>query len=259
MFNPLLGKLQAGGPTLGMWITLDSPTVSEVAVAMGLDWVVVDLEHGHLSTNDLISHVRIFRGSQTAVIVRIPLTDTATISRALDMGVHGILLPLLRNRAELDAVLNAARYPQRGQRGVGGERAVQWGLAMERYLEVADDETMMIPMIETREAVDNVEDILSAPGIRAIFFGPADLSASYGFLGQWEGPGVADTILRIKDRAAELSVASGVIGRGVTGIQERVKQGFGMVGLGSDTGFMIDSLIERKAAVGAPVDPHLWF
>ncbi len=201
MFNPLVEKLRSGAVTLGMWITLESPSIGEAAVALQLDWVVVDMEHGHLDGGEVMNHVRVFRGGDTCVLVRVPSHEPSFIKRALDVGAHGVIVPLVRSRADVDAAMASARYPLQGLRGLGGERAVQWGLAKDRYLEVANEEILVIPLIETRDAVENIDDILAVEGLEAIFVGPADLSASYGYLGQWEGPGVAERILDIVDRA----------------------------------------------------------
>src|ERR1700691_4210644 len=97
MFNPLLEKLRSGAATLGMWITLESPTVAELAVALELDWVVVDTEHGHLGVESVRGRVRVLRGGSTCVLVRVPSHEPSFIKRALDIGAHGVIVPLVRS------------------------------------------------------------------------------------------------------------------------------------------------------------------
>jgi len=259
VFNPLVEKLRSGAVTLGMWITLESPSIGEAAVALQLDWVVVDMEHGHLDGGEVMNHVRVFRGGDTCVLVRVPSHEPSFIKRALDVGAHGVIVPLVRSRADVDAAMASARYPLQGLRGLGGERAVQWGLAKDRYLEVANEEILVIPLIETRDAVENIDDILAVEGLEAIFVGPADLSASYGYLGQWEGPGVAERILDIVDRATQRGIGCGVIGRGIDDMKSRVKQGFRLIGLGSDMGLMISAVLERQAAMGVASHTDAWY
>jgi 2-keto-3-deoxy-L-rhamnonate aldolase RhmA len=259
VFNPLLDKLRSDTVTLGLWITLESPSVGEVALALDLDWVVVDTEHGHLDMGSVMNHVRVFRGGTTCVLVRVPSHEPSFIKRALDMGAHGVLVPLVRSRGDAEAAMAQARYPLSGVRGVGGERAVQWGLARERYLRIANDEILVIPIIETREAVEDIEGILAIPGLHAIFVGPADLSASYGHLGEWEGPGIAERILSIVERANEAGVRSGILGRDIDDMKLRIKQGFRMIGLGSDISLMIDSVVEHQEALGKSTKPKPWF
>src|SRR5262245_23877132 len=131
--NPLRRKLREHQTTYGLWITLESASVAEVAITLGLDWVVVDMEHGHLDFADVIEHVRAVRGTETAVVVRVPEVQQSTVKRALDIGAHGVLLPLVRNGADAERGFRFGRYPMRGERGVGGERAVKWGLGFDEY------------------------------------------------------------------------------------------------------------------------------
>jgi 2-keto-3-deoxy-L-rhamnonate aldolase RhmA len=179
------------------------------------------------------------------------------VKRALDMGADGVLLPLVRSAADVEQGFRYARYPPRGTRGVGGERAVRWGLEFQEYLSSADEETLIVPIIETRDAVEDIEAILATPGLEAIFFGPADLSASYGYLGQWEAPGVADQILRIVRMAHERGIAAGVLGRTLDEARNRIEQGFRMVALGSDTGLLIEALQNRLAGVRGSAGPRM--
>ena len=257
--NRLRQLLRSGQTTYGVWITLESPSVTELAVLLGLDWICVDSEHGHLGWAEILEHVRTVRDSNTTVLVRVPTIREDTVKRALDVGAHGVLLPLVRTREDVEAGMRFGRYPPAGRRGIGGERAVQWGLGLREYLEKANEETMIIPLIETREAAEDIDGILSVPGVEAIFFGPADLSASMGFTGAWEGPGVADLILRIRELAAGRGVAAGIIGTDATDAARRRDQGFGLVGLGSDVGLMIRALQDSLTGLGRETKPHLWF
>lgn len=257
--NPLRKKLQDRQTTYGLWVTVESPNVTELAVTLGFDWVVVDMEHGHLDYREVMEHVRTVRGSQTPVLVRVPEVQQSTIKRALDIGAHGVLLPLVRNRADAERGFRFGRYPLRGERGVGGERAVKWGLGFDEYLSYANEETLIIPIIETRDAAENIDDILGVAGLEAIFFGPADLSATYGHLGQWEGPGLADKILEIRGKAAAKGIASGVMSRSLEDSLLRRDQGFNMIALGSDLGLMIRAIRENLEKLEKPVTPRLWF
>jgi 2-keto-3-deoxy-L-rhamnonate aldolase RhmA len=173
--NPLRRKFAARETAYGLWVTLESATVSEIAAEIGLDWICVDMEHGSLDYRDVLHHARAVRGSNTAVLVRVPTLGVDTIKRALDLGVDGIILPLVRSAAELKEAFSYARYPMTGVRAIGGERALRWGLKMDEYLDTANQETLVIPNIETADASAAITDILAVPGLEAIFFGPYDL------------------------------------------------------------------------------------
>ena len=253
--NPLRRKLQNKQTTYGLWVTLESPNVTEMAVALGFDWVVVDTEHGHLDFREIMEHIRVVRGTETSALVRIPEVQQGTIKRVLDIGAHGVILPMVGTRADVERAFRFGRYPPRGVRGVGGERAVKWGLEFDEYLHYANEETLLIPLIETQEAAENIDQILDVPGIEAIFFGPADMSSSRGFLGQWESPGVAEKILEIQTKAATKGIASGILSRSVDESIKRRDQGFEMIALGADVNLLIRAVRENFAKLGRGPKP----
>jgi 2-keto-3-deoxy-L-rhamnonate aldolase RhmA len=252
-------KVKASEPLYGLWCTLGAASVAEIAATLGLDWITVDLEHGHQEWAQVLEHARAVRGSETAIFVRVPDISQSAIKRALDLGVHGVILPLVRTREDLERGMSFGRYPEAGVRGVGGERAVKWGLAFGEYLAEADKQTMIIPMIETRGAAEHIEDLLGVPGLEMIFFGPADLSASYGRLGQWEDARISELILKIRAQAKKRGIGSGIIGMDAADICQRRDQGFNMIGLGSDAGLVIRSANAAFTALGVKPTPHVWF
>src|SRR5262245_20177291 len=187
--NSLKDKLTRHETTLGMWVTLESASITEIAVELGYDWVVIDAEHGHLDFKEILDHVRATRNSNTTPLVRIQEIEQGLIKRVLDIGAAGILVPQVNTAAEVEQAVRFAKYPPQGVRGVGGERATRWGTRLADYALAANDEIMVIPLIETVAAGEAIDAILAVQGVDAIYFGPADYSASAGFLGQWEGPG----------------------------------------------------------------------
>lgn len=257
--NKLRARLRGQETSYGLWVTLESPTVTEIAAALGVDWVCVDMEHGHLGFREAAEHLRAVRGSETSVIVRVPEVTRDYVKRALDVGAHGVLLPLVRTRADVERGLGFGRYPPEGERGVGGERAVQWGLGFHEYLAHANTETLIIPIIETVEAAANIASILAVPGLEAIFFGPSDLSTSSGYLGQWEGPGVAETILNIRAKAAQLGIGAGVMATSIADGVSRRDQGFRLIALGADTALLIRSINQALEQLRGHTVTHLWF
>ena len=130
---------------------------------------------------------------------------------------------------------------------------------MQEYLSYANEETLLIPLIETREAVADIDDILELPGVEAIFFGPADLSASYGHLGSWDEHGVAEIVADIKTKAAAKGIASGILARSVADSVNRRDQGFQLVGLGADMTLLVRAIRENLTQLGQTAAPRLWF
>jgi len=247
----LRAKLQARQPVYGLWITLESASICEMAVALGLDWVTVDAEHGHLDWKEIVEHVRAAVRSDTVVLVRLAENSPALIKRALDIGADGVVIPWVETPAQLEAAIAAATYPPRGIRGIGAERATCWGQCFVEHTGEADAHVLVVPIIETVRAVQNVAALARVPGAELFFFGPADLSSTAGFPGQWEGPGVADLILRAKDVLRQAGHHCGVIATGEADLARRREQGFGLLGLGLDAGLMLRSLHGMLAAQGA--------
>ena len=250
--NPLKKKFTARQPTTGLWVTLESPTITEIAVTLGLDWVVIDAEHGHLDFKEIIEHIRATRNSNTVPLVRIQEIEQGLIKRVLDLGAGGILVPQVYSPEEVAQAVRFAKYPPWGQRGVGGERATRWGLGLKSDTIMANSETLVIPLMETVSAGKCIEQICDIPGVDAIQFGPADYSASAGSLGEWEGPGVAAQLLDIKDRIRARGLPCGILCRDTTDIIRRRDQGFTMLGLSTDTGLLIRGLQGALETMKAP-------
>lgn len=250
-------KLRSGQTTFGLWITLEAPTITEIAVRLGLDWICIDTEHGHLDFKEVVEHVRAAVRSSTATLVRVQEVEQGLIKRVLDLGADGILVPQIYAAEEVSNAVRFAKYPPRGIRGIGGERSTLWGKALRRA-RTANDGVLVIPLIETVEAGRNLESIMNVPDVDAFFFGPADFSASAGYPGDWEGPGVAEELVRIKDRLQERKLPCGIMATDSSNGKLRIEQGFQMVGLGSDCGLVIRSMSGMMEGIGRKVDSEVW-
>ncbi len=250
--NPLKKKFASRQPTTGLWVTLESPTITEIAVTLGLDWVVIDAEHGHLDFKEILEHIRATRNSTTVPLVRIQEVEQGLIKRVLDLGAGGILVPQIYSPDEVARAVRFAKYPPWGQRGVGGERATRWGLGLKTDTVAANSETLVIPLMETVSAGKCIEEICDIPGVDAIQFGPADFSASAGSLGEWEGPGVAAQLLDIKDRIRARGLPCGILCRDSQDLLQRRDQGFQMLGLATDTGLLIRGIQNAQKTMALP-------
>lgn len=257
--NPLRPKLARGDACKGLWVTLESATVTELASELGMDWVTIDMEHGCLDYKDVVQHIRAARGSDLSVLVRVPSIAIDQIKRVLDLGADGVLLPLVRTADDLELGMQYGRYPGRGVRGIGGERSLRCGLKLQEYLAMANNECMIIPLIETGEAVDNIDAILNVEGLETIFVGPADLSSSRGHLGEWEGGNVAQEILTVLEKAGKKGISSGIMAMDNADLMARLEQGFSMIGLGSDVGMMTRTLRPMLAELGGRKFEKRWF
>jgi len=243
-------RLASGSPALGVWVTLESPSITEIAAALGLDWVVIDAEHGHLDWKEILEHLRALSRSTTVGLVRIATLDAGIVKRALDLGADGVVVPWIESAADVREAVSLATYPPEGRRGIGGERATGWGQALAEHAAEANDHVLVVPIIETATGVAAAEEIVGADGVELVFFGPADLSASYGHRGAWEGGPTAERILAVKDRARAAGKHCGIMARDADDLRRRIEQGFGMIGMASDVGLLAGGLKSLAKTAG---------
>ena len=243
-------RLSSGSPSLGLWVTLESPSITEIAAAIGLDWVVIDAEHGHLDWKEILDHLRALSRSTTVGLVRIATLDAALVKRALDLGADGVVVPWIESAAQTREALALATYPPEGRRGIGGERATGWGQALAEHAAEANDHVLVVPIIETAAGVAAAGEIVAVDGVDLFFFGPADLSASYGHRGVWEGGPTAERILAVKDLVRAAGKHCGVMARNADDLRRRIDQGFGMIGLASDVGLLATGLKSLAQTAG---------
>ncbi|HUQ72757.1 MAG TPA: aldolase/citrate lyase family protein [Planctomycetaceae bacterium] len=248
-------KLAANSPVYGLWVTLEAPSITEMAVALGLDWVVIDAEHGHLDWKEIVEHLRATVRSDTVALVRVASLDIGLIKRALDLGADGVVIPWVESAEQFRQAVAFARYPPEGLRGIGAERATCWGQCFVEHTAEANENVLVIPIIETVRTMRQVPLMTQVDGAEVFYFGPADYSSTAGYRGQWEGPGVAEQILAMKDVIRRAGQHCGLIASSEADIAARTAQGFQMIGLGMDTGLLIRSL--RSALQSVQRSPRM--
>ena len=246
----LKAKIAADEPAYGMWITLESPSITEMAVALGLDWIVIDAEHGHLDWKEIVEHVRATVRSDTVALVRLTERNISLVKRALDIGADGVVIPWMETADQLREAVAFAHYPPAGIRGIGAERATGWGQCIPEHIAEANEHILVVPMIESVRGGQNIGEMVQVKGVEMFLLGPADYSSSAGFAGQWQGPGVAEQLLAIKNAIVAAGKYCGVIATSEANLIERREQGFRMIGLGSDCGFLIRGLHTMLATAG---------
>jgi len=237
--NRVKQLLHSGKLTLGSWIQIGHPDIAEIMANMGFDWLVLDNEHGPYSTETSQLLIQAMSSTETVPIVRVPWNDMVEIKRALDIGAYGVVIPWVNSKDEALYAVRACRYPPAGVRGVGPRRASRYGLDMREYLERANEEILIVAQIETQQAVDRIEEILSVEGIDAFFIGPLDLSTSLGYRGQIDHPKVRETLDKLLDAAKGAGVASGIYAYNLELARSYVEKGFQFVSLADDTTLLI--------------------
>lgn len=247
--NTFKTGLRNGTAQLGLWNSLSSGLVADIIATAGFDWVLVDMEH---SANDLFSvmhQLQVYAASNTHPVVRPPWNEPVIVKRLLDIGVFSLLFPMVQNAEEAAAAVAACRYPPRGVRGVSlNHRGNRFGAARAEYLERGEDNIAVLVQIESRQALDNLAEIAGTEGVDGVFFGPADLSADFGHLGN---PGHPDVIAAIRDGVAllkQIGKPSGILVPDDKQARMWLEEGVGFVAAGTDSAILANGARALKAA-----------
>lgn len=226
-------KWDRGETTLGGWLGVPSGVSAEAAGRAGFDYVCVDAQHGAVDYSDAVSMIQAALLGGTSTIVRVPWNERGIIGKMLDAGAHGVIVPMVNTAAEAEAAVTSVRYAPRGARSYGPTVA---GMRVDGpYVEWAEQNIAVIPMIETAEAVANLDEILAVDGIDAVYVGPADLSLTLGLPPQNNDgePAFDDALQAIVAACQKVGVVPGIHANGAL-TPQRTGQGFRMVTVTAD-------------------------
>ncbi|MGA2111654.1 MAG: aldolase/citrate lyase family protein [Anaerolineales bacterium] len=213
--NPIKDMLRNRQPVLGCLINGPFPSLVEIAGLCGFHFVFIDAEHGPLSVRECEELVRAAEVRHLVPFIRTPENSPKTILRYLDIGAMGIIIPEINSKEEAEAAVRAAKFPPMGVRGLASSRAADYGLGKPtpEYIQDANREIMVIALIESREAIDHAEEILSAEGVDAFFIGTSDLSTSLGLFGQVNHPMVKAAFDKVLNLGLKMGKPIGVVAR----------------------------------------------
>jgi 4-hydroxy-2-oxoheptanedioate aldolase len=238
----LAGRLRAGETVYAAWCSLGSPNVAESIAREGFTAVALDAQHGLWDTASIIAGIGALHHAGSSPIVRVPLNDFGFVSRALDFGAEAIIAPMINSAADARLFASVAKYPPLGERSWGPQCAMSLqGLSVaSEYLRDANTGTLTLAMIETPQALANVDAIAATPGIDALFIGPYDLSTSLsaGKAQDIDAPEVDQAIDRICAAATKAGKIPGIYCRDASRALAMSKRGFKFVTVGSDQGLL---------------------
>lgn len=238
-----------GGAVVNGWCSIPSAFSAEVMAHQGFDSLVIDMQHGVIDYQVAVTMLQAISTTPVIPLARVPWNDPASIMKILDAGAYGVICPMVNNRAAAEALVRACKYAPRGYRSFGPVRASLYAGA--DYAQKANDTVIVMPMIETAEAVQNIDEILSVPGIDAIYVGPADLSLTLGCtpkLDQTEQP-VVDALAKIVAACKRHNVVAGLHNATSAYALQMIAQGYRFVTLASDSRFLAARAAEEAAAV----------
>jgi 4-hydroxy-2-oxoheptanedioate aldolase len=249
MANKLKQRWEQDKATVNGWLAIPNGFSAEVMAQCGWDSVTVDLQHG---VQDYLSMITCFQAMQTHPVVpmvRVPWNEPGIIGKVLDGGAYGVICPMVNTQEQAQALVAACRYPPEGSRSNGPIRAGIYGASV-GYQKTANQEILCIPMIETKQAVDNLDAILDVPGIDAIYVGPSDLCFSLGM--EPRGDREEPEILRIYDRmisaCARRKIYAGIHCQTPAYAAKAIGMGFRFTTIMNDSGLLFTA---ARAAVQA--------
>lgn len=240
MKNALKAKMLAGERTLGTFFETGSATVAECLGLAGLDYLIVDTEHGPFDPLSALDFIRAAKLYGLTPLARVQEISRAAILKLLDVGAMGLIIPDVRTVAEVERIVSFGKYPPLGNRGVANtagsgfwyEDYAQHGL--QHYFEVSNRETLLLPQCETVECLHDLENILRVPGIDGVYVGPFDLSTALGKPAQFDDPEVKDAIAHIRGVCRDAGKLSFIYAADAEAAARDFALGYGSVTLGMD-------------------------
>ena len=196
--NPLKEALKAGKPVMGLTVTVGHAEIAATLGIAGFDFLWFEMEHTPMGLDNLREMILATRGLRAIPITRVPYNEPWLVKRVLDAGSLGVIFPFTSSRELAEKAVKACKYPPTGIRGFGpGLVLSRWNVDMPSYIKFANENIIVIVMIEDQEGVDNIDQIASVPGIDVLAIGPADLSFSLGVGGQFNHPLVEEAIGKV--------------------------------------------------------------
>jgi len=246
--NLALAKWRAGEQTIGGWLQLGNAHSAEMMASAGFDWLCLDMQHGLIDYGDLRFMLPAISTTDVTPLVRVAGNIPSQIMKVLDAGAMGVIVPLVNSREEAAAAVAACRYPPGGTRSFGPIRAALYG--GRGYAAEANGEIACIVMVETKEAVANLEAIVTTPGVDGVYIGPNDLALALGMppRGDTHDEPHASTVARILDVCKRHKMPIGIHASSPEFIRLRLEAGFNFVPAGSDAGFIGAGAAQAAAA-----------
>lgn len=241
-----------GGTVFNGWLMVPSSVTAEMMARQGWDSITIDMQHGLIDYSDALPMLQAISTTDVVPVVRVPSLESGIIGKMLDAGAYGIICPMINTREQCDYFVRSCRYAPQGHRSMGPVRATMYAGA--DYGTHANDVVLSLAMIETAEAVDNIDEILSTPGLGGIFVGPSDLSISLGGQAGFDPrlPKVYYAIIKIADAAKRHNIPAGIHTGSVEYTREMQKAGYTFFAYLSELRFMALNSAQALAALRNP-------
>ena len=239
----LKNKLKKNELTIGSWIMMNDPMSVEVMALAGFEWLVVDIEHTSIDLHAAENLIRTIQANGMSALVRVSKNEEVIIKKVLDMGVEGIIVPMICSKDDALQAVSFSKYPPVGKRGVGLYRASGYGTKFEDYKKWVNEGLVIIAQIEHIDAVNNISGILEVDGIDGAFIGPYDMSGSMGYPGDFEREDIKEALQKVITQCKKYKIPSGfhVVDTDPQNLQSKIDQGYTFLAFGIDYLFLRDA------------------
>lgn len=233
-------KLRNKEQSIGSWITIPNQSVIDILAEAGFEWLTVDMEHTSIDYNELQILIGFIQAHGMAALVRVSKNEEVSIKRALDAGADGIIVPMVKNKKDMEMAVDFAKYPPIGKRGVGLNRAQRFGYGFEEYKSWVQEDLVIIAQIEHIDAISNLEEIASNEHLDGMIVGPYDLSGSLGIPGQYDKPIVIEALEKLENFCEKNNKSLGfhVIDPDMEKVKTKFDEGYNFIAFSTDFLFM---------------------
>ena len=237
--NKLKELFKTNKPIINSWLAIPSSFSAELMANQGWDSVTIDMQHGLIDYANAVNMLQAISTTNTVPLARVNWNEPGQIMKILDAGAYGIICPMVSNRKEAEKFVNACQYPPDGYRSFGPIRASIYGGG--DYVKNANNEILKLAMIETKEALEKLDEILDTPNLDGIYIGPADLSLAVGEEPGFDKPENSkayNEILKILEAAKKRNLLAGIHNGTADYAQKMIVKGFNLVTIGSDSRYI---------------------
>lgn len=246
--NSFKAALRAGRVQIGLWLGLADAYASELFASTGFDWLAIDAEHSPNDPRSVLSQLQAIAPYPVQAVVRTASGDATLLKQYLDIGAQTLLIPMVESAEQAARVVAATRYPPAGIRGVGSAlaRAARWNQVND-YLRGCEQELCVLVQVESTAGLNNLAAIAATAGVDGVFFGPADLAASMGLLGQTADARVQDAIAQGIETVRSAAIAAGVLSADPSVARQYLAAGAQFVAVGIDTTLLVRAARDLRA------------
>ena len=237
--NKVKEMMKAGKPVINGWLQIPSTVSAEVMAHQGWDSLTIDMQHGLVDYTNALPMLQTISTTDVTPLARVNWNEPGQIMKILDAGCYGIICPMVSNKKEAENFVKACMYPPNGYRSYGPIRGLVYGGP--DYADEANNEILKFAMIETKESLENLDEIMKTPGLDGIYIGPADLSLAIGQKPSFdkpEGDPVYEVIMKILEHAKKNEIIAGIQNGQPEYAEKMIKKGFQLVTIGSDQRYM---------------------